>query len=497
MVRDLLISLGFLIFYLVSEGYLFSHDNCELVVFLKYITGSIHLGSSLTISQFKESDINHRTAFVVFSYPFFKLGVGEAFFFAAHLIFSYFTILLLVKIWRSILTHTNIRSNIISHYIVITFALFFVSNKLIPGDNPLLYNEFIPSTPANMFSLMFIYYILDGIDKLRKRELISCGLCLGIASLFQPLTGLSLFLMSVLLLVSKQGALLTVTWILSGGWILPYLFFTSKSIDEQEIFILTRFRGAHHYFLNFFEEKKLISFVLIIVIAAISWHSLPKNIKYIVISFLVILTLYVVLTLLMPTSFFVVLQAWKMVPFFYIIIMPYCIIGLSHFIRRELMFAISILVFTWRIIHKAFSPPIFEFPFYSNAPHKPLVDTIRKHVPREAIILAPPSMYFLEGEAERQLFFNYKAIPYKKGLILQWYSRLLLICPGTENTCCGISILNVLDSLYSLHIKQIPIDELKYISVNYAIVPIWPSFPDSLCIYKDKKWALISLKRYN
>lgn len=492
----LFLTIVYLIFYLLTSGYFYSNDNVEEVVFLSSLSSNIFLKESLTVTQFYEKLLNHRFFFLAFSYLPFKLGFGEWFFFIAYIFFTASTIYLLFNIWKEVFLEKSLP--LIHHtlFLLSLSFLFFLFDKYIPGGNSLITNEFTPSTIANFFALLFLKKFLTSPTQLEHKKCEWNGLLyLGISTLFQPLVGALLFVICLPYFTNKKLIKNILTYFLSGGWFFLLLLYHSQNLSNQEIWILTNLRGAHHYFIAFFDKKALFIFSIIFAIAILKLKFLIKKFRIFYLMSFISLLLYVAITTFAPQLPLVFAQMWKIVPFLYVFILAdIASIHLKILINRfalTLIFCLAIIFLNYKLA----SNVDFYFPFYKS--NKDIIGVARflqaKTYKNETII-APPSLYMLEGLAQRKLFFNYKAIPYLHPIIFKWHSRLLLTTKYNENNiCCGIATLPILDSLYYVHFPK-NIQIFKSFNINYAVIP--KNLKNALInniVYENNKWLIVKI----
>jgi hypothetical protein len=152
------------------------------------------------------------------------------------------------------------------------------------GGVSVMYASFISSTIAKGLSAFALWKFLE------KKILIS-GLLLGIATLFQPLVGLQLFLVltAYQVLVGrdfKKTTTLTLSYIALAAFILVpvfYIQFSAKlSVDVDWFYkVFYGFRNHLHYYPSIFPLKSFIKFGLLVVFGIASYaYVKPRDAKF-------------------------------------------------------------------------------------------------------------------------------------------------------------------------------------------------------------------------
>lgn len=142
------------------------------------------------------------------------------------------------------------------------------------GGNHVMYSSFISSTIAKGISAFGL------LQFVREKKLFG-GLLLGLATLFQPLVGLQLFLIlgAVELLVRKNLKStigLGVSYLAVAAFILVPVFqrqFVGGIEYDKELYydILYRFRNHHHYLPSLFPVTHYIKFFGLLILGVLSW----------------------------------------------------------------------------------------------------------------------------------------------------------------------------------------------------------------------------------
>ncbi|MDB4656040.1 hypothetical protein OAE48_04245, partial [Flavobacteriales bacterium] len=149
------------------------------------------------------------------------------------------------------------------------------------GGNHVMYGSFISSTLAKGISAFSLLHFI------RNKHAFS-GLILGIATLFQPLVGLQLFLVlgGIELLFRrnwKQTVFFVVGFLLIAGFILIPTFtrqFAEGVPFDKELYyhILYRFRNHHHYIPSLFPVTHYIKFFGLLSLGGICyWLTKPND----------------------------------------------------------------------------------------------------------------------------------------------------------------------------------------------------------------------------
>ncbi len=336
----------------------------------------------------------------------------------------------------------------------------FVFYNFTVGGNHVMYGSFISSTIAKGISAFGILLFV------RKHYGLG-GLFIGIATLFQPLVGLQLFLIlgGVQLLFRqdlKNGLVLAIPYLTLAAFILVPVFgrqFGETVANNKELYfeILYRFRNHHHYIPSLFPVTHYIKFFGLLGLGFLSYFILKPNDKRFFLGF-------VAMGLLGMVVYWFVLEClhiWPIgkVQWFKVTvwisafssIMLAGLLGqrLSGFIplarMKGYLLPLSLVLFvliTIAITNSKYLPESHQYRYmvgnrvYSDLEkmHLWIADSTAKHV---SVLVSPDDNSF-SCEAKRSMPIHFQAIVHEPFFMLPWYNDFTDIYGVSLNNLEGI-----------------------------------------------------------
>ena len=484
--------------FIIRWGYTYLSDSVENVVFIEGLISNHALRDSLTYQMISsEFPVNHRAPFIFLCLPFFYAGAGEHFFFFMHMFCYIVAFFVWFNVCDVIFQHRGIAEGRILHLKVISATLLLFFDGQIPGNSPIYYADFIPSVVSTMFALLSLYLLIKNDysrSNSHKREIIA-GICIGISTIFQAISGTLVFLACIPFVIRKRYFIYTGLWCLTGGIWLFLLYLNAVAFSESDIWLATTYRSAHHYRMESFSGASLITFLIISVMGGISLSKAHSFTKHFMFSTIIILLIYGFITWFFPYSRMVLARGWMLIPYYYAIVIPEIS---AHFVSREITrFLMWACMLAWGtiIFYKVNRPPAIDTPFLTNQRGlRELAQFIKKNTDTSCVLIVSPALSILEGLAERKLFVNYKAFPYVPELMSRWHFRLLMIL-GMKDTCCGLSALPWLNLNFYENVRRTGITALKSLGDYLVLEKKFNVEVNSPPLFQNNDFILYSIRQ--
>ncbi len=312
------------------------------------------------------------------------------------------------------------------------------------GGNHIMYSSFISSSLAKGISAF-------GLLQFVQNKRIFSGLILGIATLFQPLVGLQLFLIlgGIELLLHrnlKQTGLFAISFLAVASFILIPTFarqFGGGTVDFDKEFyseILYRFRNHHHYLPSLFPATHYIKFFGLLGLGMLSYYLTRPHDRELYLGF-VSLGLLGMLVYWLGLEHLGFLQIGKVQWFKTTVwisafssIMVAGLLGqlLSGFISlsklKQSLLPISLLfflLFIFAITNSKYLPKSYQHKFMvGNRVYTDLEKMhfwIEQNTPKHVSVLVSPDNNAFPCQAKRSMPVHFQAIIHEPDFMLPWY----------------------------------------------------------------------------
>lgn len=378
------------------------------------------------------------------------------------------------------------------------------------GGNHVMYGSFISSTIAKGISAFALLgFILN-------RHLLA-GIILGVATLFQPLVGLQLFL-----ILGGIELLFRRNWKASLEFGLPYLAVAAliliptfgrqfgETLEYNEEFyyeILYRFRNHHHYIPSLFPITHYIKFFGLICLGFLSYYLTRPFDKKFFLGF-VALGLIGMLVYWLGLEHLGVLQIGKVQWFkttvwmgaFSSIMLAGSLgqllsgfITLSNTKSYVLPFSVSVfLVTTLAITNSKFLSESHQFKYmvgnrnYSNL--EKMHFWIEQNTPKDVSVLVSPDNNAFSCQAKRSMPIHFQAIIHEPFFMLPWYEDFQRIYGVSIDNLDGIDARAYAVKLYQTRNYHGSVKEIDYRLDNLETC----RFSDQLgpILHQEGNWVL-------
>lgn len=311
------------------------------------------------------------------------------------------------------------------------------------GGVSVMYASFISSTMAKGLSAFALWKLLE------KKVSVS-GIVLGIATLFQPLVGLQLFLVLTAYLVLFSGGLRKVMWLIlsyapiASLILVPvfYIQFNQKLTVDADWFysVFYGFRNHLHYYPSIFPVKSFIKFGLLVLFGATAYFYIkPRDVNFypafIVLNVFGLLAYSVGLEVLDiyvlgKTQWFkmtVWMQAFSAIMVAGLLGEFLTAISVSSFIKKR-TFSISIvaaLVLLIAITNSKYLPKKYQNKYMIGnrvvGDLEQMHSWISENTAKDVVILTSPHDNGFSCVAKRSMPSHWQAIMHQSFFIVEWY----------------------------------------------------------------------------
>ena len=311
------------------------------------------------------------------------------------------------------------------------------------GAVSVMYASFISSTAAKGLAAFALWQFL-------KRKAFVAGVFLGIATLFQPLVGLQLFLVltAFLMLMDRNWSRLgtfCLTYVSIAAFMLVPVFYiqaTAKLTVDADWFysVFYRFRNHLHYYPIIFPLRSYIKFTTLIVFGLASYaYTKPRDRKFyptFILLNLLGLVIYSVglevfdIYVLGKTQWFkmtVWMQAFSAIMVAGALGELVSTISVAPILRKVTL-SVSVtlgVLLLLGITNSTYLPKKYKHKYMVG--NRSLTDLERMHLwiseqtPKDVVILAPPNNNGFSCQAKRSMPSHWQAIMHQSFFIITWY----------------------------------------------------------------------------
>lgn len=474
------VALGTLGLYFLRFGYDFGwSDQDEFIPFLKHLLDPSLYQNDWFVSA-QASGFNVRTYFIYGLFlPAKILPIATVFLIG-------YVISFIAIAWALFRLAWNFSKHAALSAVFVVLVLVFTPQWTL-GGNDLVHSMWAPSMVGWSLGLWGVAFFFEG-------KYLQSAVLIGLAVWMQALVGLQLALVLGLVLVVelvqnwdhphfKALQSFSIVFLgVSSVALIPLLSSQLQNVspppgyDGPSLFyIIGAFRNPHHYLFHSFPVRSLIAFgsLFFLGVLGLSWRK-PEAISAQAYSRCRLLVLIIATigigayigTEAIPILFVAKLQLFKTTVLAKVLLLLAVVTWIygqfpqpfqwiySTFLAatQRLLTLVGIL---WVLLAGSLLlqiQPIFqkarplarigssELEFYS---------WVRGNTSPNDIFITPPSWSGFRSQAERPVFANFKAFPYRDDLIFQWYERLLLIAPLSPPVRALPSLQSELDEAYA------------------------------------------------
>ncbi|GMQ81200.1 MAG: hypothetical protein BMS9Abin05_0631 [Rhodothermia bacterium] len=359
-----------------------------------------------------------------------------------------------------------------------TIAVLIFTPQWNLGGNEIMNRMLVPSTMAWALVLWGLVYLYQ------ERE-VWAGLLVGIAAFLQPLVSLQIALLSLLTL----GFLVLETdWhsslrrairfiipfaIVASPVLIPLILDQLRNTGSSEsLYIIAAFRNPHHYLPDAFPLGTYIKFTTLAVFGGLAFsfyrslfaRRFWSHAVTMLLGIAVILVVALLGTVVFQHSLITKLQLFKLSALAKVILIVGLVAGtyrfvpsnlklwLEAFLRRRsvlllsvsLPFLIAVGVMTWSPASTRTLPGLVR----ETSSEGQMLAWIRANTNRDAVFAVPPTLSGFRYRAERAIFVDFKAFPFRNVEMIEWYRRLLSEAPIERLARGGIIAMQSLDNAY-------------------------------------------------
>lgn len=351
------------------------------------------------------------------------------------------------------------------------------------GGNHIMYGSFVSSTAAKSLAAFALWRWISG------RQL-SAAMVLGVATLFQALVGLQLFVILagyvILFRRSVSGLLrLAFGYMAVAGFVLVPVFMRQFGVEEsfdKELYyeILYRFRNHHHYLPSLFPLTHYIKLVLLLISAGLGYAFVRPQDR----GFFPALALFGLLGMIFYSTTLEVLDVHAIgkVQWFKVTVWLAGFSGLMwagvfgqllagfvpfHRMRAILGAASSvcIVVLLFGITHSKYLPERFDGKYMIG--ERRLSDREKMHrwissnTPKDVVVLVSPENNAFACQAKRPMPVHYQAIIHEPFFMMPWYETFSVVYGVTMENLEGVDARAQAADVYAsryIHVLEPNID---------------------------------------
>lgn len=449
----------------------FGSDTIETVPYAMWMNDSSMFVNDFHQSHLRSSPINERIVSVSLLHLF-----GKNIEWGSRILHFIFTLLLcggLIRFTDLFIKHFTLS-------VIIVFITLFPLYNINIGGNELYYNMFAPSLAAKSIAIWALILAY-------AQRYFTAGLMLGLASFFQPLVGLQVFvvLLPVVLILNgfkKNSWLFLLSYVMTGGLFVLYLLWAQgPNIESSEsIYDIVRFRNAHHFFPAFFPKSHVIVLLTMYLLAFglyvrknkfLGWFFGFAIVGMLVYFLGVSLKNYTILS-----SQFMKINIW--LKFF-------SVIGIVAFLKKMLEqkqhMLLAIVLFSLSLIAS-----LLHFnPTYDSDYPTDLYTWFQVNTTKEDLVLVPPELNDFKGRTGRSSYFDFKAMLHHKPAIFEWNKRFQEVY-GMEvkDRTIGMEIFG------AVHNNYLNGEAWKTAPVDYIITRKDQLIPDKELVYTSNSYLV-------
>ncbi|MBK9981290.1 MAG: hypothetical protein IPP15_02500 [Saprospiraceae bacterium] len=364
----------------------------------------------------------------------------------------------------------------------ISIATVFIKNKVLQwlcigmiltlgfhtstGSNELYYNLFIPSLPAKALASWAFYFWL-------REKYFGWSLLLILAGYLQPLVGLQIFLLTVIVLFADKT--LKRNWkSLPWRFILiyivasiPWYYFLAKNngshTDPVGFMNIMEFRLSHHFFASYFGTINLLLGALFAMICILFYSG---KTKWIFITIVIGCFGYEIGVEVLRMPIVLYSQWWKttiwMEAFAFVAVFAQIeriefLNNLSRRMKLGLPLLLLTLVCVYRLSGLFDTKPDYMFPWSSNnSDDVEICEMAKQMTPDNAVFIVPLDLTAFRWYSKRSLYVDYKAMIHNETFLKDWYQRIGSVYDyDLESKKTGVDF-----SLQAAEILSSPSDEM-------------------------------------
>ena len=463
--------LMYVLLYLNHGFMTFGSDTIETVPYAIWMIDNTLFNNDFHLSHLRESAVNERLVSVYLLHLF-----GENVIWGSKILHGIFTIILCAGMIR-------LSDLVIKHFSLSVLVVFLATISLYNiniGSNELYYNMYVPSLAAKsiaVWGLVFAYV----------ERWFFASILLAIATFFQPLVGLQLFLVltPIALLKNKLNKKFwsyLLTYGLTAGVFITFILRAQGPNVEAmySFFEIVRFRIAHHFFPSYFPLTHVI--LLGVLYLGGMWYFIRKNVFF---AYFFGISIVGILVYILGVSLeidIVLSSQWMKINIW---LKFFALIGIVAALK-EMIEQKHILYLGIAIFLAGFSASIYRFnPKYDKEYPAELYTWISSNVSKTEVVLVPPELNDFKARTGRSSYFDFKAMLHHKPAIYNWYDRFYSIYGmKPEERTEGLDIFGEVRRRY------LQADGWKNAEIDFIIARDNQIIKDRKLVYKDEEYSI-------
>ena len=463
--------LMYVLLYLNHGFMAFGSDTIETVPYAIWMIDNTLFNNDFHLTHLRESVVNERVVSVYLLHLF-----GEHVIWGSKILHGIFTIILCAGMIR-------LSDLVIKHFSLSVLVVFRTTISLYNiniGSNELYYNMYVPSLAAKslaVWGLVFAY----------TERWLFASILLAIATFFQPLVGLQIFLVLTPIAMlknklSKKFWSYVLTYGLTAGIFIAFILRAQGPNIESSysFFEIVRFRIAHHFFPAYFPVSHVLLLGGLYIVGM--WYFIRKNSFFawffgISIMGILVYILGVSLELdIVLSSQWMKINIW--LKFFALIGI---VAALKEMIEQKHILYLGIVIFL-----AGFSASIYRFnPKYDKEYPVELYTWVSSNVNKTAVVLVPPELNDFKARTGRSSYFDFKAMLHHKPAIYNWYDRFYSIYGmKPEERTKGLDIFGEVRRRY------LEANGWKNAKIDFIIARDSQLIKDRKIVYQDEEYRV-------
>lgn len=338
--------------------------------------------------------------------------------------------------------------------ILCTLGLSYFYNV---GGNELYYNMFVSSLVGKAIGVWALYYWI-------KDRASIASILLAMATLWQPLVGLQLFMIGtgVWIFNAPKNRTSIISWFVpflstAGVWVMVMIFQQKHTSSETYVFSdIIYSRIGHHFFLDLQPKSHLIALACVVTWCLFIFYSKNKKIFHFIWVAMAGLLVYYIgvrwnIDMILSLQWMKVTIWIKWFFFISIGIYGYQVNPFKNNYVSAVLCLLGFMLFLYKNQH----------------PHKPFLPKkmytyIQQKTKQSDVFLVPPEWQNFQAITRRNSYFNFKSMIHHKPQIFEWAERLYQV-HGIRITSKRYLPMYDVGQKYLEQTDRLPLDKLDYI----------------------------------
>lgn len=399
----------YLLLYLNHGFLIYGSDTIETIPYALWMNDHSLFPEDFHLSHLRSSVFNERFISVYLLSLF-----GNQLEWGSKILHAIFTFLLctgMIRFSDLILKHFSLS-------IMVVFITLIALYNINIGGNELYYNMYVPSLLAKsiaIWGLVFCY----------TRRYALASILLALATFFQPLVGLQVFvvLLPIVFFLNgfkKKSFIFLGIYAASAGVFIAYILGAQgPNVDSiYSFFEIVKFRIAHHFFPSYFPKSHIILLGFLYILSFL--YYIRKNQflgLFIGVSVLGIIVYLLGVSQQIET---ILSSQWMKINIW---LKYFAVLGIVAALK-DILEKKHLLFLTIGLFLISFSVSLYRFqPIYDKDYPTDLYAWIIVQTKSTDVLLVPPELNDFKARTTRSSYFDFKAMLHHRPAIYEWYKR--------------------------------------------------------------------------